>query len=299
MLHRNDPCFCGSGKKWKKCHAPEQPPVSKDTLRTKYAKTFNILLKTEEQIAGIRRAGHLAAQILDKLCEHAQAGVTTNELNDLANKLHKEAGAIPACLGYGHPPFTKSICTSLNDVICHGIPDDTPLKEGDILNIDVTSILNGFYGDCSRMVAIGKVSEEKKRVMDTSYECLMKAIEILKPGVLVYEIGAAITKHAESRNCSVVTQFVGHGTGINFHEAPQIPHHVNTVTIPLVPGMTFTIEPMINAGIFSGYIDPEDQWTARTDDGKPSAQWEHTLLITESGYEILTPWSTNNQALRP
>jgi methionyl aminopeptidase len=290
MLNRNDPCFCGSGKKWKKCHAPVQPQSHKELLCAKYAKTFNIHLKNEKDIEGIRKAGHLAAQILDEICKYAKEGVTTNELNELANKLHKEAGAVPAPLGYGHPPFPKSICTSLNNVICHGIPDNTPLKEGDILNIDVTSKLNGYYGDCSRMVAIGKISEEKQLVMDVSYECLMKSIEILKPGVLVYEIGDVITKHAESKGCSVVTQFVGHGTGVDFHEAPQIPHHVNSVTIPLAEGMTFTIEPMINAGVSSGYIDQKDHWTARTNDGKASAQWEHTLLITESGYEILTPW---------
>ena len=290
MLNRNDPCFCGSGKKWKKCHAPELPNTPRELLTTKYLKSYGILLKNPPQIEGIRKAGHLAAQILNALCKAAKAGVTTNELNTLANTLHKEAGATPAPLGYGSPPFPKSICTSLNEVICHGIPNDIPLKEGDIVNIDVTCILNGFYGDCSRMVAIGTISEEKQRVIDVSYECLMKSIEILKPGVFVHAIGKAIEDHATKRGCSVVNQFVAHGVGVEFHEAPQIPHHYNSLMIPLAEGMTFTIEPMINAGVRSGYIDPKDHWTARTNDGKPSAQWEHTLVITETGYEILTPW---------
>ena len=248
------------------------------------------MLKTEAQIEGIRKAGHLAAHILDELCKMAKAGVTTEELNTYANKLHKEAGATPAPLGYGEPPFPKSICTSLNEVICHGIPGPTVLKDGDILNIDVTCILDGYYGDCSQMVAIGEISEEKQRVMDVSYECLMKSIEILKPGVFVHEIGKSISEYAEEKNCSVVTQFVGHGVGIDFHEAPQIPHHYNSVAIPLAEGMTFTIEPMINAGVSQGSIDSRDHWTARTLDGKASAQWEHTILITNTGYELLTPW---------
>lgn len=288
MTNRNDPCWCGSGQKWKKCHYPDEGKKSPDALARLYLKQWGILLKTPEQIEKIRKACRLAAQILDKVCKMAKAGVTTNELNAYAHKLYLEAGSVPATLGYGDPPFSKTICTSLNEVICHGIPDDTPLKEGDILNIDVTCILEGCYGDCSRMVAIGAISEEKKRVVDTSYECLMRAIAILKPGLKLYEIGRAIEDHAKSRNCSVVNQFVAHGVGLDFHEPPQIPHHYNRVDIPLAAGMTFTIEPMINAGVREAVIDPIDGWTARTADGKPSAQWEHTVLITETGHEVLT-----------
>jgi len=291
MIDRNDACWCGSQKKWKKCHAPELPPATvQGNIAQRYRKSYGIILKTKEQIAGIRKACELAAHILDETCKLAKAGVTTQELNDFAHEMHIKAGAIPAPLGYGHPPFPKSICTSLNDVICHGIPDNKPLQEGDILNIDVTSLLNGFYGDCSRMVTIGKISEEKQRVVDTSYECLMRSISILRPGILVLEIGKTIEDYACLHHCSVVNQFVGHGVGVDFHEAPQIPHHYNHVKIPLVAGMTFTIEPMINAGTPLGYIDSKDHWTARTNDGKPSAQWEHTILITETGHEILTPW---------
>ena len=289
MISRNEPCWCNSGKKWKKCHWPQESAgPTFEELSTKYKRQYNILLKSPKQVEGIKAACKLAAQILKKVCEAAKEGVTTNFLNELALKLHEEAGAIPAPLGYGDPPFPKAICTSLNDVICHGIPNDTPLKEGDFLNIDVTAILDGYYGDCSKMVAIGKISEEKERVMKTSKECLDRSIEILKPGVMVKDIGDVIEEHARKNKCSVVNQFVGHGVGVEFHEAPQVPHHYNNTNIPLAPGMTFTIEPMINGGGAAGEIDEEDNWTARTIDGSPSAQYEHTILITESSYEILT-----------
>lgn len=291
MIGRNDACWCGSGKKWKKCHFPDEGTGSRvpDTKEV-YLKKFGIILKTPAQIEGIRQASILAAQILDATCAMAKAGVTTQALNDYAYKLHMEAGAIPAPLHYGEPPFPKSICTSINEVICHGIPDDTPLKEGDIVNIDVTCILKGYYGDCSRMVVIGKTSEERQRVVDVAYECLMRSIAILKPGVELRAIGDAIEDYATKHQCSVVHQFVGHGVGVNFHEGPQVFHCRNNVRIPLVPGMTFTIEPMINAGKRDAVIDPLDQWTARTVDGKASAQWEHTILITDTGHEVLTPW---------
>lgn len=288
MTQRNDLCWCGSQKKWKKCHYPQPRPGSLDDLAAQYARNYKIIIKNPVQVQGIRRACQLAAKILDETCKMAQIGVTTQELNDFAHKLHKDAGAIPAPLHYGHPPFPKSICTSLNEVICHGIPNDEPLKDGDILNIDVTSILDGFYGDCSRMVMLGNVSEERKRVTETSYECLMRSIHILKPGVLLSQIGDVIETYANGQGCSVVNQFVGHGIGVEFHENPQIPHNRNQLKIPLISGMTFTIEPMINAGVRKAVIDPKDQWTARTADGKASAQWEHTILITDTGHEILT-----------
>ena len=289
MIERNDPCWCGSKKKWKKCHAPLLEEVEYfESLRKNYRSNYQILLKTSDQIEGIRRSCQLAANILKKTKALAKIGVTTNELNDFATKEHVKAGAVPAPLGYGNPPYPKAICTSLNEVICHGIPDDHPLKSGDILNIDVTCILNGFYGDCSAMVCIGEISESKRRVVEVSKECLMRSIAILKPGVHISDIGSVIEAHAKEKNCSVVDQFVGHGVGLEFHEAPQIPHHHNDLDIPMAQGMTFTIEPMINAGRREAVIDPHDQWTARTIDGQPSAQWEHTLLITSDGCEILT-----------
>ncbi len=288
MIGRNDPCWCGSGNKWKKCHFPLENSSESGALAQKYFKTYGIVLKNTKQIEGIKKACRLTAQILKATCSMAKEGITTNELNTFAEKLHAEAGAKAAPLGYGSPPFPKSICTSLNEVICHGIPNDVPLQNGDFLNIDVSCILNGFFGDCSAMVAIGEVSEEKKRVMDVSLECLTRSIAILRPGLLICEIGKTIEDYATAHQCSVVNQFVGHGVGLAFHEPPEIPHHYNQNKTPLAPGMIFTIEPMINAGVRSGHVDAKDQWTVRTDDSRPSAQWEHTVLITEDGYEILT-----------
>jgi methionyl aminopeptidase len=287
-MERNNPCWCGSGLKWKKCHYPRLPSSNLSSQALHYLKTYNIILKTPEQIDGIRKACQLTARILDQVCAIAKVGVTTLELDDLAVRLHKEAGAVPAPLGYGDPPYTKSICTSLNEVICHGIPDHRPLQNGDIVNIDVSSILDGFFGDCSRMVMIGDVSAEKRLVTEVSLECLHRSIAVCKPGIPISAIGQAIEDYASSKGCSVVNQFVGHGVGVAFHEAPEIPHHYNTSQILMAPGMTFTIEPMINAGVRSGLIDPKDGWTVRTKDGRASAQWEHTLLITETGHEILT-----------
>lgn len=285
MISRNDPCWCGSGFKWKKCHYPKLPALP---LAEKYFKQYGIILKTPEQIEKIRHACQITARILDELCLAAKAGVTTLALDDLSRKLHKKYKAIPAPLNYGEPPFPKTICTSLNDVICHGIPDGKPLQEGDILNIDVSCIVDGFFGDCSRMVAIGEISKEKRNVMDVSHECLHRAIAVCRPGALIREIGETIEDYASKHGCTVVNQFVGHGVGLAFHEPPEVPHHYNRSTIEMVPGMTFTIEPMINAGVREGYIDKYNHWTARTNDGKPSAQWEHTIAITETGCDILT-----------
>jgi len=293
MFGRNDPCWCGSAKKWKKCHYPEVAPLSKrkNILAKEYKKKFKILIKNDKEIEGIRHSSRLAAKILDATVKAAKEGSTTEELNTLAHQMHLDAGAIPAPLKYGHPPFPKSICTSVNDVVCHGIPDDIPLVKGDILNIDVTCILKGYYGDCSRMVIIGdETTPERQLVVDVSLECLKRSIAIMKPGTLLSEIGNIIEPYAHSKKCSVVHQFVGHGVGINFHEAPQIYHNRNEIHIPVVPGMTFTIEPMINAGVAEAVICSQDHWTARTKDGKASAQWEHTLLITDDACEILTAW---------
>ena len=294
MTQRNEPCWCGSGKKWKHCHFPKETPseaAPSSDLRELYKRKYGILIKNEKEIAGIRAACRLTSEILAKTCAMAKEGVTTIELNDYAHKLHIEAGAIPACLHYGEPPFPASICTSFNEVICHGIPDKTPLRNGDIINIDLSAILNGYYGDCSRMIMVGDVSDEKRLVVEVSHESLLRAMTCLKPGTPISEIGDIIESYATSRGCSVVNQFVAHGVGIGFHENPQVPHHRNKIHIPMAPGMTFTIEPMINAGVREAVIDKNDMWTARTRDGRPSAQWEHTFLITDTSYEVLTSWN--------
>jgi len=288
MISRNDPCYCGSGKKWKKCHYPEQPSSEISTDAEYYLNKYEVVLKSPEQIKKIRTACKLSRDICTELVKASKVGVTTNELNDLSDKLHKDAGAIAAALHYGEPPFPKGICTSLNEVICHGIPNDEPLKEGDIMNIDVASILDGYYGDTSQMVVIGKTSVSKQKVVDVSYEALMRSISILRPGLPICEIGRTIEEYAAKEGCSVVYQFVGHGVGIHFHEAPQVCHHMNNDPMPLAAGMIFTIEPMINAGKREAVLDQENKWEARTIDGQASAQWEHTVLITEDGHEILT-----------
>jgi methionyl aminopeptidase len=288
MIERNDSCWCGSGKKWKKCHYPKLPSENMSLLAKRYLQEYGIILKSPEQIEGVRRACQVTIQILDELCKHAKKGVTTLALDELSRKLHKGANAIPAPLGYGHPPYPKTICTSLNEVICHGIPDERPLREGDIVNIDASAIVDGFFGDSSRMVIIGKTTAEKQRVVEVSHECLMRSIAICRPGAPISDIGKTIEDYARAQGFSVVNQFVGHGIGLAFHEPPEIPHHYNSLHTPMAPGMIFTIEPMINVGVRDGIIDPINQWTVRTKDGKPSAQWEHTILITETGHEILT-----------
>lgn len=287
MIGRNDACWCGSGQKWKKCHAPVEPPAKID-LADQYRRQYGIVLKTSQQIAGIRRACRLAANVLQETMAQAKAGVATIELNDFAARRIAESGAKAAALHYGSPPYPRSICISLNEVICHGIADERRLVEGDILNVDVAVILDGYYGDCSGMVMIGEVSADRQLVVDVAYQCLMKACAICKPGILVSAIGEVIENYAVSRGCSAVHEFVAHGVGLHFHEPPQIPHCRNRVNIPLAAGMTFTIEPMINAGVPDAVVDPTDKWTARTADGKDSAQWEHTILITAEGHEILT-----------
>lgn len=288
MKGRNDPCWCGSKKKWKYCHFPKQNPTQEiDALAKRYHSQWGIILKNEEEIQGIREACKIAATILSATCQKATVGVTTNDLNRYAHELHDKLGARPAPLGFGDPPFPKSICTSLNDVVCHGIPDDTVLKEGDIISIDVSCEYNGYYGDCCNTVMIGNVSPEKKLVTKVSYECLHRAIEILKPGILLCDIGRVIDHYSKQMGCSSVRDFTGHGIGKYFREPPQVPHFENHLQIPLVQGMTFTIEPMINAGSPEVTMD-RDGWTVRTHDGRASAQWEHLILITESGYEILT-----------
>lgn len=246
-----------------------------------------ITIKTADEVEKMRIAGRLAAQVLQMIRPHVKAGVTTDELNRICHEYIVDVQhAIPAPLNYRG--FPKSICTSLNHQICHGIPGDRVLKNGDILNIDITVIKDEFHGDTSRMFLIGEPSVQAKRVCKVSYEAMRIGIEMVKPGIRLGDIGHAIQKHAEAAHFSIVQEYCGHGIGRGFHEEPQVLHYGQPNTgMELIPGMTFTIEPMVNAGKRHTKLLP-DGWTVVTKDHSLSAQWEHTVLVTETGYEVLT-----------
>ena len=257
-----------------------------------------IQIKTAAEIEGMRVAGRLGSEVLDMLTPHVRAGVTTKEIDRIAHDyMVNVQGGIPATLGYqppGYPPYPASLCTSLNDVVCHGIPDDRPLKDGDIVNIDVTVIKDGWHGDNSRMYIVGEGSIAAKRLCAVTFDAMWKGIVKVKPGARLGDIGHAIQTFAENQGYTVVREFCGHGVGRKFHEEPQVLHYGRPGTLEeLVPGMIFTIEPMINAGKREIKEDrkggkPYDGWTIVTKDRSLSAQWEHTILVTDSGYEVLT-----------
>ncbi|GGY13536.1 methionine aminopeptidase [Paludibacterium paludis] len=251
-----------------------------------------IHIKTPEDIEKMRIAGRLASEVLDYITPFIKPGVTTEELDRLCHDyMVNVQGTIPAPLNYapdGHNPYPKSVCTSINNVICHGIPNEKPLKNGDMLNIDVTVIKDGYHGDTSRMFFSGDVSPHARRLAKITYECMWLGIEKVKPGACLGDIGYVIQQHAENSGYSVVQEFCGHGIGKKFHEEPQVLHYGRPGTGPkLEPGMIFTIEPMINQGKRHLKI-MSDGWTVVTKDRSLSAQWEHTVLVTETGYEILT-----------
>lgn len=289
---RNDLCWCGSGKKFKKCHLPRQSGARGQTARSwtptgaGQRKAHSTLIKTKAQIEGIRRAGRLNCEILDMLEEKVREGVTSEEIDRWVYDLTLSRGAVPATLNY--KGYTKSTCISVNEVVCHGIPDGRVLRAGDIVNVDVSSRLDGFFGDSSRMFLIGDVGSDAKRLVEATAKCLELGIAQVKPGNFVGDIGFAIQSHATKEGFSVVRDFVGHGTGVQFHEEPQIPHFGQKGKgHPLLPGMVFTIEPMINQGRYAVEI-LADGWTAVTKDRSLSAQFEHTVLVTPGGVEIMT-----------
>lgn len=284
-LSRNDPCWCGSGIKYKKCHMDSD--IEKGSIPGREIKLPpGVILKTPEQIEGIRKASVLTRDTLDMVGMKIQQGITTNQINTWVHDFIIQNKGIPAPLNYNG--FPKSVCTSLNNVICHGIPDDTPLRDGDIINVDVTVILNGYYGDASRMYMIGNVTDEAKKIVRVARECLDVGIEKALPYTDIGEIGFAIEQHARDNGFSVVRDYGGHGIGVRFHEEPHVHHYGSRHRgIVLVPGMTFTIEPMINEGKYHTRL-LNDGWTAVTIDGLLSAQWEHTILITETGADVLT-----------
>ncbi len=286
-IGRNDPCWCGSGKKYKKCHQIFDEHL-KQKQQQGYVLPKHKMIKNEEQIQGIREAAVVNNGLLDYIEENIHAGMTTEDIDILTRKFLAEHDATSADLNYqGYP---KSICTSVNDEVCHGIPStDVVLKEGDIINVDATSCYKGYYADASRMFMIGEVSDEAKKLVEVTRECLYKGIEAIKPfESTLNDIGRAIQNHAESHGYSVVREFCGHGVGLSMHEDPYVLHYdPGYKTELLVPGMVITIEPMINQGKRDIHIG-DNEWTAYTDDGKLSAQWEHTLLVTETGVEIIS-----------
>lgn len=246
-----------------------------------------ILIKTPEQIEGIRKSSQLAARTLKHLEQFVQPGVKTIDIDAECERFVRANGAIPATKGY--KGFKHSCCISPNDVICHGVPNDYVIQHGDIVNIDVTTILNGYYGDTCKMYLVGEVSEYARNLVEATKKCLHLGMEQCFPGNHLGNVGYHIAQYAESLNYSVVYEFCGHGVGVKFHEDPEVPHIADKNTGPILkPGMIFTVEPMINAGKARAKIDRKDNWTARTIDGKLSAQFEHTLLITETGCEALT-----------
>lgn len=258
-------------------------------MRGKEVPTRN-LIKTPEQIEGIRRSGVVNTGCLDEVEKQIHAGMNTQEIDDICMQYCKDHNATPACLNY--EGFPKSVCTSINEVVCHGIPKTTDvLQEGDIVNVDMTTIVDGYYADASRMFIIGKTTPDKEQLVRVAKECLEIGAEAAKPYSFVGDIGHAIQEHAEKYGYGVVRDLCGHGVGLDFHEEPEVLHYGKRGTgMLLVPGMVFTIEPMINMGTWEVFIDSDDKygWEVISGDEKPSAQWEHTFVMTEHGVEVLT-----------
>lgn len=288
-IGRNQPCPCGSGLKYKRCCAQKSKaaPAAVD-LADKYRRKYKIRLKSAQEIEGIRKAGRLVLKTLAEVEQIIRPGITTDEINALVHDFTLKHGARPAPLNYRG--FPKSVCTSINEVICHGIPGDRMLEDGDILNVDVTSILDGFYADANKTYLVGNVSADARKITAVAAGCLRDGMAMVKPGNTLGDIGWAIQRFAESHGCSVVREFVGHGIGFDFHEPPQVLHYGKRAEgIELVPGMVFTIEPMINLGQRHLRI-LDDGWTAITADGSLSAQFEQTVWVTQDGVESLTPY---------
>lgn len=285
-IGRNDPCWCGCGKKYKKCH--EAFDAKLEQCRQKgMAVPEHELIKTPEQIEKIKESCKINIAVLDYVEEHIRAGITTEEINRWVHEETIKHGAIPAPLDY--EGFPKSVCTSIDRVVCHGIPsEDEVLKEGDIINVDVSTIYNGYFSDSSRMFCIGKVSPEKEKLVRVVKECVEKGIEQVKPWTPIGNMGHAVHQHAVENGYTVVREIGGHGVGLEFHEDPWVSYVSEENTgVVMAPGMIFTIEPMVNMGSDDIYTDEEDGWTIRTEDGLPSAQWEVMVLVTETGCEVI------------
>lgn len=286
-LERNDPCWCGSGKKYKTCHMALDDKIHHFELQGHMVPDRS-LLKSKEQIQGIKDSSVINMAVLDAVEKMIGPGVTTQEIDDLVHDMTVQMGGIPAPLNYDG--FPKSVCTSINEVVCHGIPSkDMVLKEGDIVNVDVSTLYKGYFSDSSRMYCIGEVSEEKKKLVQVTKECVELGLAMVKPWNFLGDMAQVINDHAKENGYSVVIEIGGHGIGLEFHEEPFVSYITKAGTeMLMVPGLVFTIEPMVNMGTSEIDIDEEDGWTVRTADGKPSAQWEITVAVTNEGYEVLT-----------
>lgn len=284
---KNGACWCGSGKKYKACHYQFDQRVMALKAQGKIVPTHD-LIKNDKDIKGVKASAKINTLVLDEVEKRIKAGMTTQEIDDIVTQVTHDHQAI--CAPYQYEGFPKSVCTSINEVVCHGIPSsERVLKEGDIVNVDVSTIYKGYYSDASRMFMIGKVSEEAARLVQVTKECLEIGIAAVKPWGYIGDIGAAINEHAKKNGYSVVRVFGGHGIGKEFHEEPFVAHvGVRNSDMLITPGMMFTIEPMINQGHYDVVISDEDGWTVSTKDGKLSAQWEAMLLVTNTGVEILT-----------
>lgn len=285
-IGRNDPCWCGSGKKYKTCHMTFDEKIHHYELEGHIVPSRSIL-KTKEQIQGIKDSSVINVAVLDAVAKMIGPGVSTQQIDDVVHEVTVKMGGIPAPLNYeGYP---KSVCTSINEVVCHGIPSkDVILKEGDIVNVDVSTLYKGYFSDSSRMFCIGEVSEEKKKLVDVTKECMLKGLEMVKPWNFLGDMAQVINDHAKANGYSVVVEIGGHGIGLEFHEEPFVSYVTKAGTeMLMVPGMVFTIEPMVNMGKPDIYIDDDNDWEVYTEDGLPSAQWEIMVLVTEDGNEVL------------
>ena len=286
LLDRNAPCWCGSGKKYKQCHArfDEKLKVMEDAG---HIIPPHEIIKTPEQIEKIKESCAINIAVLDYVAEHIKAGVSTGDIDRWVYEQTTARGGVPAPLGY--EGFPKSVCTSINNEVCHGIPDDEIiLQDGDIINVDVSTIYHGYFSDSSRMFCIGNVPEEMKKLVEVTKECVEKGLEQVKPWATLGDMGEAVHNHAKAHGYTVVPDIGGHGVGLAFHEEPYVSYVTTKGTeMVMAPGMIFTIEPMVNMGCDEVFVDDENGWTVYTEDDMPSAQWEIMVLVTEDGHEVL------------
>ena len=286
-IGRNDPCWCKSGRKYKQCHMAMDDRIQMIQNEGHLVQDRSII-KNSDQIAGIRQSAKINIAVLDYVAEHIKEGISTQQIDTWVYDLTTKMGGIPAPLHYQNYP--KSVCTSVNNQVCHGIPDDKViLKEGDIINVDCSTILNGYFSDSSRMFCIGNVSPEKKRLVEVTKECCDIGLSQVKPWGFLGDMGQAVHDHAFENGYTVVREIGGHGVGLEFHEDPWVSYNSRRgEEMLMVPGMIFTIEPMVNMGKADIFIDDANGWTAYTEDGMPSAQWEYMVLVTEDGAEVLS-----------